>query len=106
MQRTVTTLGGGAGRGGGGGGSIRDAGGKLGEMAAAREEVYFRKKVRIFWQLLVEFHIVKYILIFFSHKLLHTNFMIFLSFPVLVTRGHISEIPPPSVTSHILQFIK
>ena len=28
------------------------------------------------------------------HKLRHTNFMIFLSFPVLVTDGHISETPP------------
>ncbi|XP_008472382.1 uncharacterized protein LOC103509536 [Diaphorina citri] len=36
----------GAGRGGGGGGSIRESGGKLGEMAAAKEDEYFYKKVR------------------------------------------------------------
>ncbi|KAI5720256.1 hypothetical protein M8J77_004128 [Diaphorina citri] len=34
----------GAGRGGGGGGSIRESGGKLGEMAAAKEDEYFYKK--------------------------------------------------------------
>ncbi|KAJ9577662.1 hypothetical protein L9F63_005742, partial [Diploptera punctata] len=44
FQRHITTLGSGAGKGGGGGGSIRDAGGKLGEMGAAREEEYFRRK--------------------------------------------------------------
>ena len=38
------------------------------------------------------------------HKLRHMNFMIFLHLSPLVTGGHISEIPPPSVSSHILQF--
>ena len=37
------------------------------------------------------------------HKLGHMNYMILLPFPVLVTGGYISEIPLPSVTSHILQ---
>ena len=39
------------------------------------------------------------------HKLRHTNFMIFLPLPILVTGGHVSETPLPSVTSHILQFL-
>lgn len=34
-------------QGGGSGGSIRAAGGKLGEMEAAREEEYFRKLVSL-----------------------------------------------------------
>ncbi|KAL1465313.1 hypothetical protein WDU94_004895 [Cyamophila willieti] len=34
----------GVGRGGGGGGSIRESGGKLGEMGAAKEDEYFYKK--------------------------------------------------------------
>ena len=38
------------------------------------------------------------------HKLHHTNFMIFLPLPVLVTGGDISESHSPGVTSHILQF--
>ena len=38
------------------------------------------------------------------HKLRHTNFMISLPPPPLVTGGHISETPPPSVTSYIMQF--
>jgi Mitochondrial ATPase inhibitor, IATP. len=36
----------GAGRGGGAGGAIRESGGKMGEMGAAKEEEYFYKKVR------------------------------------------------------------
>ncbi|CAK9293554.1 unnamed protein product [Gordionus sp. m RMFG-2023] len=40
---TKGDFGSGATSGGGGGGSIREAGGKFGEMGAAREEEYFRK---------------------------------------------------------------
>ncbi|XP_059608465.1 ATPase inhibitor mai-2, mitochondrial-like [Phlebotomus argentipes] len=39
-------LGSGAGKGGGGGGSIREAGGSLGKMEAAKEEEYFYRKQR------------------------------------------------------------
>merc|ERR1712168_367849 len=44
-MRAMSTgdMGSGSGKGGGGGGSIRSAGGKMGEMEAAREEEYFRK---------------------------------------------------------------
>lgn len=35
----------GAGKGGGGGGSVREAGGSLGQMGAAREEQYFYNQV-------------------------------------------------------------
>ncbi|XP_055693217.1 ATPase inhibitor A, mitochondrial-like [Lutzomyia longipalpis] len=37
-------LGSGAGKGGGGGGSIREAGGSMGRMEAAKEEEYFYRK--------------------------------------------------------------
>ncbi|XP_055706252.1 ATPase inhibitor, mitochondrial-like [Phlebotomus papatasi] len=37
-------LGSGAGKGGGGGGSIREAGGAMGKMEAAKEEEYFYRK--------------------------------------------------------------
>jgi hypothetical protein len=41
----------GVGHGGGSGGSIRDAGGKFGEIEAAAENVYFRKLVSFFLKL-------------------------------------------------------
>jgi hypothetical protein len=40
-------LGSGVGHGGGAGGSIREAGGKFGEIEAAAENVYFRKLVSV-----------------------------------------------------------
>ncbi|EDW85856.1 uncharacterized protein Dwil_GK22917 [Drosophila willistoni] len=40
----IGELGSGAGKGGGGGGSIREAGGSLGKMEAAREEEFFYKQ--------------------------------------------------------------
>lgn len=44
VKMSVGDLGKGAGRGGGSGGSIREAGGSLGQMGAAREEEYFHKQ--------------------------------------------------------------
>lgn len=37
-------LGSGVGKGGGAGGSVREAGGTLGKMGAAKEEAFFKKK--------------------------------------------------------------
>uniref|UniRef100_A0A183CH86 ATP synthase F1 subunit epsilon n=1 Tax=Globodera pallida TaxID=36090 RepID=A0A183CH86_GLOPA len=43
MASQLGDLGGGSGKGGGSGGAVRDAGGALGKMEAAREEEYFNK---------------------------------------------------------------
>jgi len=43
VQHMSGVAGSGAGKGGGEGGSVRKAGGKMGEMQAAREDDYFRK---------------------------------------------------------------
>lgn len=47
LSRCISGMGSGAGKGGGGGGSIREAGGRIGEIGAAHEEAYFRKLVRV-----------------------------------------------------------
>ena len=39
----------GSGKGGGGGGSIVESGGKFGEMGAAKEDEYFHKLVRYYF---------------------------------------------------------
>lgn len=44
MSSQIGELGSGAGKGGGAGGSIREAGGSLGKMEAAREEEFFYKQ--------------------------------------------------------------